>query len=430
MQLLIESLNHQGLGVAHHEGKTVFVSNALAGEEVIVERIKQHRRYDEAKAIEILTPSKARTTPICQHFLVCGGCSLQHMSSEAQMALKQEVLLEQLHHIAQCKPKEILPALQGPQNGYRRKARMGVKFVDKKDKLLIGFREHNNRYLADIHSCEVLIPQIGHHLEPLREALLTLSQYRNIAQIELSAGDTAMGLIVRHLEPLSVEDKQILIEYAKGQNVYLYLQPKGPETVHLIWPLENAAPLSYTLNKEQIKLEFNPLDFIQVNANINEQMVAQALTQLDLNQSDEVLDLFSGLGNFTLPIAKYAKNVVGVEGSIAMVQQLLHNAKLNQLENVTGYTFDLTKPIEYQPWVRTYDKMVLDPPRAGALEIAQQINRFKAKKIVYISCHLATLARDTKVILEQGYRLQAAGVIDMFPHTMHAESMAVFIKNK
>jgi 23S rRNA (uracil1939-C5)-methyltransferase len=428
MQLTIKSLNHQGLGVATHEGKTVFVSNALPGEEVIALRTKQHRRYDEAQATEILTPAPERITPVCPHFLVCGGCSLQHMSSEAQMALKQDVLLEQLKHFANAVPKTILDPLHGPSEGYRRKARMGVKFVDKKNKLLIGFREQNNRYLADLNTCKVLLPEVGHSFEPLREALMQLSNYRSIAQIELSAGDGVIAFIVRHLEPLSENDHEVLINYGKTHHIHIYLQPKGPETVHLLYPEQSE--LSYTLVQENMTLKFNPLDFIQVNASINQQMLQAALVQLDLNKSDKVLDLFSGLGNFTLPIAKRAAHVVGVEGSSPMVQQLLANAKLNHLDNVEGYTFDLTKPIEYQPWVRAYDKMVLDPPRAGALEIAQQIKRFQAKKIVYISCHLATLARDTKVILEQGYQLQAAGVIDMFPHTMHAESMAVFVKNK
>ncbi|MFA6037267.1 MAG: 23S rRNA (uracil(1939)-C(5))-methyltransferase RlmD [Legionellales bacterium] len=426
MQLIIKSLNHQGLGVAHHEGKTVFVSNALPGEEVLVKITKQHRRYDEAQAIEIITPSNDRITPVCPHFLLCGGCSLQHMSSDAQISLKQNVLLEQLHHIANVVPKIILPSLQGPTEGYRRKARLGVKFVDKKDKLLIGFREQNNRYLADLEMCKVLMPQVGHSFEPLRAALMQLSNYKSIAQIELCAGDEVVAIIVRHLEALTENDLQVLINYGKTNNIHIYLQPKGPDTVHLIWP--EHSELSY--GHDGITFKFNPLDFTQVNSNINQQMVQAALTQLDLSPSDHVLDLFSGLGNFTLPIAKRAAHVTGVEGSDQMVKQLLANAKLNNLDNVDGYMFDLFKPIDYQPWVRAYDKLLLDPPRAGALEIAQQIKRFQAKKIVYISCHLATLARDTKVILEQGYQLQAAGVIDMFPHTMHAESMAVFVKQK
>lgn len=429
MQLLIKSLNHQGLGVATHEGKTVFVSNALPGEEVIAKVTKQHKRYNEARALEILSPASDRAIPACPHFLTCGGCSLQHMSSEAQIALKQHVLLEQLQHFANAKPKIVLPALQGPSFGYRRKARMGVKFVDKKNKLLIGFREQNNRYLADLETCKVLIPAIGESFEPLRAVLMQLSNYRSIAQIELAAGGSNIALIVRHLEPLTEYDQQLLIHFGQTHQFHIYLQSKGPETVHLIWPLEGEK-LSYTLTQENITLEFNPLDFVQVNADINQQMVAQALDQLDLNNTDKVLDLFSGLGNFTLPIAKRANQVVGVEGSLPMVQQLLKNAQYNGLDNVQGYAFDLTKPIDYQPWVSAYDKIVLDPPRAGALEIAQQIKRFKANKIVYISCHLATLARDSKIIIEQGYHLQAAGVIDMFPHTMHAESMAVFVKNK
>ncbi len=426
MQLTIKSLNHQGQGVASHEGKTVFVSNALAGEEVIVRITKTHRRYDEALALEILSPSHDRTEPVCPHFLMCGGCSLQHMQANAQVALKQDVLLEQLHHIAQAKPKIILPPLQGPTEGYRRKARMGVKFVDKKNKLLIGFREQNNRYLADLETCKVLLPQIGASFEPLREALMQLSNYRSIAQIELSAGDHVTAIIVRHLEALTENDLDVLKKYGANNNIHIYLQPKGPDTVHLLYPEQSE--LSYEIDNSLLK--FNPLDFVQVNANINHQMVAAALEQLELKPTDQVLDLFSGLGNFTIPIAKRAAKVVGVEGSQQMANQLLANAQHNDLNNVEAYMYDLTKPLDDQPWVRAYDKLVLDPPRAGALEIAQQIKRFQAKKIVYISCHLATLARDTKVILEQGYELQAAGVIDMFPHTMHAESMAVFVKQK
>jgi 23S rRNA (uracil1939-C5)-methyltransferase len=426
MQLTIKSLNHQGQGVASHEGKTVFVSNALAGEEVNVRITKSHRRYDEAQALEILAPSNDRIEAICPHFLTCGGCSLQHMQANAQVALKQDVLLEQLLHIAGAQPKLILPALQGPTAGYRRKARMGVKFVDKKNKLLIGFREQNNRYLADLETCKVLLPQIGASFEPLREALMQLSNYRSIAQIELSAGDNVTAIIVRHLEPLTENDLEVLKKYGSNNHIHIYLQPKGPDTVHLLYPEQSE--LSYEIDNSLLK--FNPLDFVQVNANINHQMVAAALEHLDLKPDDHVLDLFSGLGNFTIPIAKRAAQVTGVEGSQQMANQLLANAQYNGLSNVEAYMYDLTKPLDYQPWVRTYDKLVLDPPRAGALEIAQQIKRFQAKKIVYISCHLATLARDTKVILEQGYALQAAGVIDMFPHTMHAESMAVFVKQK
>ncbi len=426
MQLTIESLNHQGLGVAHHEGKTVFVSNALPGEVVIAQRSKQHRRYDEARALEILSASEDRRNPVCPHFLMCGGCSLQHMSSDAQITLKQNVLLEQLKHIAKVVPKTLLAPIQAPTEGYRRKARLGVKFVDKKDKLLIGFREQNNRYLADLTTCKVLLPQVGDSFEPLRVALMQLSNYRSIAQVELSAGDEVIALIIRHLEPLTENDHQVLINYGKESNIHIYLQPKGPETVHLIWPSQS--DLSYV--NDNIIFKFNPLDFTQVNTTINQQMVQAALLQLDVNPSDQVLDLFCGLGNFTLPLAKRAAQVVGVEGSAQMVKQLLNNAQFNNLDNVEGFTFDLFKPLDYQPWVHTYDKLLLDPPRAGALEIAQQIKRFHAKKIVYISCHLATLARDTQVILEQGYQLEAAGVIDMFPHTMHAESMAVFVKQK
>ncbi|MGA2654657.1 MAG: 23S rRNA (uracil(1939)-C(5))-methyltransferase RlmD [Gammaproteobacteria bacterium] len=426
MQLTIKSLNHQGQGIAIHNGKTIFVTNALPGEEVIVRITKTHKKYDEAQAVEILTPADERVEPICPHFLTCGGCSLQHMQSSSQVALKQNVLLEQLRFIAQVEPKEILKPIQGPTAGYRRKARIGVKYVDKKNKLLIGFREQNNRYLADLDTCKVLIPQIGESFAPLRDALMQLSNYRAIAQIELASGDDVTSIIVRHLEPLTENDLNILQQYGKQHNIHIYLQAKGPDSVQLLWPEQS--DLTYEIDNSV--LHFNPLDFIQVNAAINHQMVAAAIAELDLNANDHVLDLFSGLGNFTIPIAKRAGHVVGVEGSEVMVKKLLDNAQQNNLTNIEAYAYDLTKLIDCQPWVRTYDKLILDPPRAGALEIAEQIKRFQAKKIVYISCHLATLARDTKIILEQGYTLQAAGVIDMFPHTMHAESMAVFVKRK
>lgn len=433
MQLTIESLNHQGLGIAHENGKTIFVKGALPGEVVMAERIEQHRRYDVAKTLEILTVSEARVSPACPHFQVCGGCALQHMQQDAQLALKQQVLLEQLQHFAKAKPKTILTPISDEPYGYRHKARIGVKFVIKKDKLLVGFREHNNRYLADLDTCPVLIPSVGASFAPLRDVLMRLSNYQHIAQIELAAGDDVVALVIRHLTPFNAQDEQILKEYGEKTNQHIYLQPKGPETVHCIWPQESENQLSYTLNinDETLTLNFHPMDFTQVNKNANQLMVNRVLSLLELNNTDTVLDLFSGLGNFTLPIAKTAATVVGVEGSQEMVKRLLTNAKANSLNNVSAYMADLTKPIDHLPWAKlTYDKLVLDPPRAGALEIAQQIKKFGAEKIVYISCHLATLARDTQVILEQGYQLEKAGIIDMFPHTMHVESVALFNKKR
>jgi 23S rRNA (uracil1939-C5)-methyltransferase len=430
MQLTVKSLNHQGVGIAHHEGKTVFVNNALPDETVAVQITKRHKRYDEAVATEIITASKDRVEPICPHFQVCGGCMLQHMKSDAQIALKQQVLMEQLQHFAQATPDNLLPLMSGVSQGYRRKARLGVKFVEKKNKLLIGFREQNNRYLADIETCPVLVPKIGQSFSLLRDMLMQLSNYRSIAQIELAAGDDITALIFRHLEPLTDQDIKIFQDYGQTHDIHIYLQPKGPETVHCIWP-NSPKDLTYSLAVEQLTLAFHPLDFVQVNADINQQMVKRVLEVLDLNKNDTVLDLFSGLGNFTLPMAKRAGQVVGVEGSPVMVARLLENAKRNHLENVSAFAADLSKPIDGFAWARqTYNKIVLDPPRTGALELVQQIKQFQASIIVYISCHPATLARDTKIIIEQGYHLQAAGAIDMFPHTMHVESMAVFVRKK
>ncbi len=427
MELLITALNHQGLGVAHHEGKAIFVSNALPGEKVIAKVTKQHKRYDNAMALEILEPSAMRVAPICPHFQVCGGCALQHMASTAQIELKQNVLLEQLKHFAAVTPESVSPPIVSQTHGYRRKARLGVKFVEKKNKLLIGFREQNNRFLADLETCKVLLPQVGESFGPLRDTLMQLSQYRAIAQIELAAGDDAIGLIIRHLAPLTAADVDILIAYAKTHQVHIYLQPGGPLTVHRIWPQTDEVSTYTIKGNPDLKLQFHPLDFIQVNAGINQLMVERVLDALNLTADDRVLDLFSGLGNFTLPIASLAKHVVGVEGSQEMVERLLANALRNNLANIQAFAWDLTKPIDHLPWsTTTYDKIVIDPPRAGALEVVEHIKRFQAKTIVYISCHIATLARDSKIILEQGYRLKTAGVIDMFPHTMHVESMAVF----
>lgn len=425
--LTIDGMSHEGRGIARENGKTLFVLGALPQETVDVRYLHQHRRYSEAIATEIIRASEDRVAPRCPHFLNCGGCSLQHLNSTAQITFKQKVLLEQLQHIGNVKPETILSPLQGDIWGYRRKARLGVRFVNKKNKLLVGFREIDGRYLADIDSCAVLDPRVGEKITLITAALMQLSGHRDIAQIEVACGDKEVALILRHLKPLSPEDLIQLQQFAKQEDFHLYLQPGGPETVKLFWPETQSAYLQYQLPAYDLTLDFAPNDFTQVNASINQKMIARALELLQPAAHEKILDLFCGLGNFSLPLAKNGANVVGIEGDARMVQQAQLNAANNHINNANFYTADLTQDCSHAIWAQdNFDKILLDPPRSGALEVMHYIVKFKAKTILYISCNPATLARDSAELIKQGYRMTHAGVLDMFPHTSHVEAMALF----
>lgn len=424
----IESLSHDGRGIARIDGKTVFVDGALAGETVSFQYTRLHKSYDEAKAIEVSNPSTDRVEPACNHFGVCGGCSLMHMSPEAQLTLKQATLAEHFAHFGNLSPETWLEPLTGPLLGYRRKARLGVKYVTKKEQVLVGFREKGSPYLAQLEQCEVLDPRVGKRLSELGQMIAGLDAYNRIAQIEVAMDDEHVALVFRNLDPLSDADKQAIIAYGQQHDIWVYQQPGGPDTVEPLWP--EKPQLSYA-PEAGLTLNFDPSDFTQVNAGINEKMIQRALELLDIQTDDRILDLFCGLGNFTLPLARRVSEVVGVEGDQALVNHAHNNAALNGLSNADFERADLTQTeLKDYPWAQKgFNKILLDPPRSGAFEVLHQLADLGAERLVYVSCNPATLARDAgELVNKHGYKMEAAGIMDMFPHTTHVESIAVFSK--
>lgn len=422
----IENLSHEGRGVGRVEGKTVFVSGALPGEKVIARTLRRRASFDEAIAEEVLEASPQRVTPKCRHAGVCGGCSLQHLAADEQIAHKESVLFELLQHQAGISPRERLPALRGPEWGYRRKARLGVKYVEKKGGALVGFREKAAPYIADIKSCEVLEASVGHRLLDLRQLIDGLSIPDRIPQIEVAIGDESIALVVRHLAPLVDADLSLMADFQSDTGIGIYLQPGAENTVHA---LDGATPaLSYAI--DDIRFGFQPTDFTQVNGVINRAMIDLVTEQLDLVRSDHVLDLYCGLGNFSLALARHARGVIGVEGSIDMIGRARENAARNNIENSTFLCADLADAdavakIE----LAGVNKMLLDPPRTGADTVVKTLDLHQLDRIVYVSCNPVTIARDAKDIVERhGFELVRAGVMDMFPHTSHVESIAVFQK--
>jgi 23S rRNA (uracil1939-C5)-methyltransferase len=426
----VRALSHEGRGIATVNERTTFISNALPDEEVNFIYTHLSSRYAEGKAEEIIKASPDRVTPQCVYFGLCGGCSLQHMSHQAQLALKQNTLQEHLQHFAKSEPQTWLPPLTGPEYAYRHKARLGIRYVAKKSSVLIGFREQQSRYLADMSSCEVLAAPVGHLIAPLRELLMQLDAKEQLAQIEVAVGENATALLLRNLVELSASDRALLTAFATEHQLWLFLQPNKPKPLEKLWPLDNEEFLQYEQPHYNLTFWFHPTDFTQVNPAINRDMVQKALALLDLQPTDSVLDLFCGLGNFTLPISRFVKHVVGVEGSDEMVQRASMNAERNQISNVEFHAADLTKP-QNAPWVKQrYNKLLLDPPRSGALEILPLLNDWQPAKIVYVSCNPATLARDIGEMLQYGYQLIATGIMDMFPQTNHVESIALLERVK
>lgn len=419
----IEKLSHEGRGIAHYEdGKTLFIRNALPDETVRFEITHKHRQYDEAKAVEIVNPSPLRAQPKCVVFGRCGGCSLQHLDPAAQILAKQDWLQEKLIQ-ARIEPQEWLPPLQAKIWGYRHKARLGVRFVKKKDTVLVGFREAESNFLTETDRCEVLHPSIGEHLAALKSVLTTLSIREAIPQIEVAVDDTHSALIIRHLAPFTDADLQKLQALHEQFGWVLFLQPKGLDSIRQIFPAEKI-DLSYRVQDHLI--HFVPGDFTQVNFSLNQLMVAQALDLLSPKADETILDLFCGLGNFTLPIAARAKQVIAVEGDAAMVQRAQSNAAAQGFSNITFHSADLFALKDKAPFYQPVDQVFLDPPRAGAQAVCQNIERWQPKRIVYVSCDPATLVRDLGILVhEKKYKLSKIGVMDMFPHTSHVESMAL-----
>ena len=427
----IEKLSHDGKGIAHIEGKTTFVLGALPQETVTFYYTAQQRHFDEGVVAEVLQASPERIAPACPHFGVCGGCSAQHMSPDAQRNLKQAVLLEQFAHFGKVTPEQVVMPLQGDVWGYRHKARLGVKYVAKKQSVLVGFREQRSNFLADIEQCPVLHPTVGLQITALRKTLTQLIEKDKIAQIEVAVGENKAALVFRNLVPLDTSDRQKLCELAQQMDAYFYLQPKGIDSVVPLYPEDLPLDsLYYQLPTEEVTFQFAAHDFTQVNPSVNRQMVPQALDWLDLQTTDCVLDLFCGLGNFTLPLAKRVHNVVGVEGSAPLLERAQYNAQQQGINNVNYHVANLAEMHLDYPWLsQTYDKVLLDPPRSGALEIIQQLTFKNVTHVVYVSCNPATLARDAEILVHQkGFRLIKTGIMDMFPHTAHVESMALFVK--
>lgn len=427
-ELAIESLSHEGRGIAHLDDKVIFVSGALPGEKVIASCGFSRAKFEEADVQEVLVSASNRISPKCAVFGICGGCSFQYLSSEEQIKAKQNWLQDAFLQQVKIEPKTWLKPLQVQSWGYRRKARLGVRFVVKKDKVLVGFRQKKSSFITDMSRCEVLHPLIGENLEVLGKCLEKLSIKSYIPQIEVAIAEKDTVLILRHLAPFSAKDKQILRSCANELAITFYTQSGGLETVQ---PLEKPVTLTYSHPTYQIEMRFLPTDFIQVNFELNQKMVALALDLLQLNNKDEVIDLFCGLGNFTLPIAKYAKHVVGVEGDMGLIERAKANAKQNNISNAHFYKADLFKEVAGFAWFRgkTYNKALIDPARSGAIELVKLLPKLGVKRLVYVSCNPATLARDSAKLFELGYGLETAGVMDMFPQTAHVESIALFVKN-
>jgi 23S rRNA (uracil1939-C5)-methyltransferase len=468
----IDGLTHDGRGVARRDGKAVFVRGALPGERVVAQPTAKHRHFDEASTVEVLDASPDRVTPACAHFGTCSGCVLQHLDAPKQIEVKQNALLENLERIGHVAPKRVLDPLTDAPWGYRRKGRLSVRYVEKKGRTLVGFREDDPRFVADIRHCHTVVPQIGTKIGAFAEMIDTLEGKRDIPQIEFIVGDRSVGdrsvgdrsvgdrsvgdrsvgdrsvgdrsvgdgsageaadgggrvaLVFRHLNPLSERDLGVLVAFAKQHDYAISLQPGGIDSVRPLWPEEGVA-LEFLLPKYDLVVAFQPLDFIQVNAGMNEKMIARTLELLDPKPGHRILDLFCGLGNFTLPIARQVAEVVGVEGEAGLVSRARANAERNGIANARFCTADLASPLAYEPWIgEPYDALLLDPPRSGAEALLPQLPLKKVDRIVYVSCHPGSLARDAGFLVrERGYKLKAAGVMDMFPHTAHVESIALF----
>ena len=427
MKAVIESLDHEGRGVAHVEGKAVFIEGGLPGEEVIYATFNKKNNYEIAHAVRIVRPSFLRMTPKCRYFGACGGCSMQHLEARAQVAAKQRVLEDNLKHIGKVTPELILPAIYGSTWGYRQRARLSVRLVDKKGGVLIGFHEKRSGLLADMESCEVLPARISALIRPLRDLIVRLSIRDRIPQIEIALGDQVDVLVLRILAPLSDADEQLLKAFADTHHVQFWLQPKGPDSARAFYPMD-APALYYTLPEFNITMPFRPTEFTQVNGTINQVMVRRAIALLDPRPGERIADLFCGLGNFTLPIARRGATVLGIEGSRELVQRARLNAEHNGLPEasfIESNLFEITTESFAQ--LGRFDKLLIDPPRVGAMAVINALGKGLPSRIVYVSCSPATLARDAEVLVhEHGYRLTAVGVINMFPHTAHIESIALF----
>lgn len=431
----IDGLSHDGRGVARHEGKTLFVSGALPSETVRAKITRQHSRYDEAALTERLASSATRSEPRCRHYGRCGGCQLQHLNSLDQIAHKQQSVLQQLQRIGGIKPETVLPPLDGSHWHYRCRSRLSISCHKTGGKPLLGFRQQGSKQLVALQECPILDQRGETLLDALQRLLPDLRQPQALSHLEIALGDSDSALLIRHPKPLHPDDQSALVALCAQQACQLYLQPAGIDSVHRVLG-EGAERLHYQLDhiEQPLTLAFHPTDFTQINATINAAMVEQALALLEPGKGDRILDLFCGLGNFTLPLAQCAGEVIGVEGSTAMVERGAENAAANGLSNCRFYAADLTQSLEGQPWFfgkgfdAEFNKILLDPPRAGALEVIRQLPLKGVEKVLYISCDPATFARDAGELARRGLALKQWGVMNMFPHTTHVESIGLFAR--
>lgn len=428
---VVVGMTHEGEGVVR-EGKTAFVAGALPGERIRFRRARRHKQHDDGVLLEVLEAAADRVTPRCAHFGLCGGCALQHLDPASQIAIKQQELRDNLERIARTMPDEWFEPMRGPVWSYRRRARLGVKYVAKKGRVLVGFRERLAPYVAELSRCEVLSEPAGSLITPLADMIMTLSIRDRLPQIEVAVADNAVALVLRVMAPLSETDLATLRDFERLHGLRLYLQPAGLDSVRRLDPgpegRADEPPLHYRLPAFDLTLEFNPTDFIQVNGAVNEALVARAVDLLAPEPGSPVLDLYCGLGNFTLALARRAGRVVGVEGDRELVRRAGENARRNGLTNAEFHVADLMQPLPSGAgWADSpYAYVLLDPPRAGAREMLPTVARLAPKRVLYISCHPGSLARDIGMLVhDHGFRLRAAGVLDMFPHTTHVESLAV-----
>ena len=439
-EIEIESLDMEARGVGRtvnedgQPGKVIFVEGALPGERVTYSSYRKKPSFEQAQVVSVLRESVIRTTPKCRFFGTCGGCSMQHLDVRAQIAVKQRVLEDSLQHLSKLRAETMFRPIHGPSWGYRYRARLTVRHVEKKGGVLVGFHERKSSYVADMTSCEVLPPHVSAMLVPLRHLVAGLSIRDRMPQIELAVGSEVTALVLRILEPLTEADEALLRTFADDHGVQFWLQPKGPDTAYPFYPLD--AELAYTLPEFGIRMPFKPTDFTQVNHQINRVLVSRALALLAPSKTDRVLDLFCGIGNFTLPLARMSREVVGIEGSEVLTARALENAKANGVDAHTSFAcrnlFEVTA--DDLRALGAFDKFLIDPPREGALavakalaDIAQSGDGPLPRRIVYVSCSPATLARDAGLLVhEAGYRMKGAGVVNMFPHTSHVESIALF----
>lgn len=431
----IETVMHDGRGIAAIPGKKVFVAGALPGEEVRFLRRKRRRNFDEAELIEVLEPSQSRIAPRCEVFGTCGGCALQHLAQSDQRGIKLQSLKDSLSRIGGVEPARWLDPVSadGDEGGwhYRRRARLAVKDVWGKDRVLVGFRERHAPYVTDMHRCEILAPPVHALIDALSELIGSLTIRNRLPQIEIAAGDYAVALLFRVLDPPDDRDRDALIAFARQHDLQVALQPAGPDSVETLYP-DPAPELSYELPDFDLEISFDATDFVQVNGDVNRLLVAKAVELLDVDHSCRVLDLYCGIGNFSLPLARRAGEVLGLEIESRQIRRAAANARQNGIRNCEFRQRDLSAIDGTERWLSgDWDRLLLDPARSGAIEIARHVDRIGPARIVYVSCHPGTLARDAAVLVrDRGYRLEAAGLVDMFPHTGHVESIAVFNKHK